>query len=568
MIKNVAFLLYALLLFSCANRPDCSSLSEEEVQMIMQEISERNQRYIPLTEKDDTLMRQVVEYYKEYGTSSNLMEAYYLLGSVYRDLHEAPKAMQAFLEGISVADTLAQDCNYRMLAKLYTQKAELMDKQRLYRQAAEEDRKAYHYAMMGQDSVIALSALWSRLGTLYLLKDYRTASAECNALLEKSKEWGMLEYAAAQLIPCVLANLEIDQIGEARELIDVYEKYSGHVDIVTHFSVFPIYYYAKGRLLLAENSLDSAELFFRKELEANDWNNRQSAYRGLHQVFRKGGIMDSAYKYAKMQCEAVDSDYQTMVTTHLQNLHELYDYSRAEKENHQKSMQLEQEHQRMVRIRWTLVFVLLVALFVFYYLHARYEKKIARAELELEKAANEHEEAEYRLLELQKKLGLANSDEERAELEKEMQQAEEESALQRKRVLDRQEYLDELRRRVRLTKKDLRQRQFDEPLFRTLLRKSKEGQNATEQDYADMVTFLQKKDVGLVDRFYAAAPMATDMEFKVFLLMRMGMTKAEIATLTSHESNSISMVMNRFFKKVNKRNPESSAEADRWLLEI
>lgn len=222
----------------------------------------------------------------------------------------------------------------------------------------------------------------------------------------------------------------------------------------------------------------------------------------------------------------------------------------------------------MVRIRWTLVFVLFVALFVFYYLHARYEKKIARAELELEKAANEHEEAEYRLLELQKQLGLANSDEERAELEKEMQQAEEESALQRKRVLDRQEYLDELRRRVRLTKKNLRQRQFDEPLFRTLLRKSKEGQNATEQDYADMVTFLQKKDVGLVDRFYAAAPMATDMEFKVFLLMRMGMTKAEIATLTSHESNSISMVMNRFFKKVNKRNPESSAEADRWLLDL
>lgn len=562
------FLVFAVFSIACSHQSTTADMDKEEIQAIMQDVSRRNLARQTLSERDGAMMQRAVEYYKKNGTSNELMEAYYLLGSVYRDLHEAPKAMTSFQEGVNSADTLDGNCRYDILTRIHAQISELLIKQNSYRLAILEENRVSKYALLANDTSYYFNSQWTKLGLHYHVKDYECVANECWKLLKESTELNRYNEAAAMLIPSVLANVRIGQVDDAQRLLRIYEKYSGDVDLSTYKSSFPVYYYAKGCLFLLHGELDSATMFFNKELAFQDWNNRQMAYRGLHEVYKRKADWPMAYKYARLQCEAVDSDYQTMVTANIQNLHELYDYSRAEKENHQKSMQLEQEHQRMVRIRWTLVLVLLVALFVFYYLHARYEKKIARAELELEKAANEHEEAEYRLLELQKKLGLANSDEERAELEKEMQQAEEESALQRKRVLDRQEYLDELRRRVRLTKKDLRQRQFDEPLFRTLLRKSKEGQNATEQDYADMVTFLQKKDVGLVDRFYAAAPMATDMEFKVFLLMRMGMTKAEIATLTSHETNSISMVMNRFFKKVNKRNPESSAEADRWLLEI
>jgi len=545
-MKNIFFILILVICaVSCHRSEDFSSMSKEEVQTIMQEVSERNRTYQRLTERDDTMMQRVVAYYKEHGRGNELMEAYYLLGSVYRDLHEGPKAMEAFLMGIGVADTQSMNCDYGVLTKLYTQKVELLDKQRLYKQAAEEEKSVYRYAVMANDSLFALSSLWSRLGTLYLMKDYNTASDECKELMEKSKKWGLFTYAAGQLIPSVLANIELQRLEDAQVLMDVYEKYSGDVDPINNESSFPIYYYTKGRLLLAQNKLDSAKIFFRREMKENDWNNKQSAYRGLHEVFKEEGKIDSAYKYARLQCDAVDSAYQEMLSTNIQNLHELYDYSRAQNYSHQKTMQLEKEHQRTVRVRWVLAFVIMTSLFLFYYIRARYEKRIARAELELEKAANEHEEAEYRLLELQKKLDLANSDEERAELEKEMH-----------------------RRRVRLTKKNLRQRQFDEPLFQMLLRKSKEGQHATEHDYADVLAFLQKKDARLLDRFYAVAPIATDMELYVFLLIRMGLTKAEIAILTSHESSSISMLLNRFFKKINRRNPESSAEADRWLLDL
>ena len=568
-MKNIFFIFTLVFCaVSCYRSKDYSDMSKEEVQTIMQDVSERNRTYQRLTERDDTMMQRVVAYYKEHGRGNELMEAYYLLGSVYRDLHEGPKAMEAFLMGIGVADTQSMNCDYGVLTKLYTQKVELLDKQRLYKQAAEEEKSVYRYAVMANDSLFALSSLWSRLGTLYLMKDYNTASDECKELMEKSKKWGLFTYAAGQLIPSVLANIELQRLEDAQVLMDVYEKYSGDVDPINNESSFPIYYYTKGRLLLAQNKLDSAKIFFRREMKENDWNNKQSAYRGLHEVFKEEGKIDSAYKYARLQCDAVDSAYQEMLSTNIQNLHELYDYNRAQNDSHQKTMQLEKEHQRMVRVRWVLAFVIMTSLFLFYYIRARYEKRMARAELELERASNEHEEAEYRLLELQKQWGLAEDDEQRARLEQEMRQAEEETTAQRKRVQSKQQELDELRRRVRLTQKDLRQRRFEQPLFGRLLRKAKERETVTEEDYAEILAFLLRDDKTLMERFHTVAPVATDMERDVFLLMRMGLTKTEIGSLTSHASNSVSMTLNRLFRKVRGRGPENSAESDEWLLGI
>ena len=396
------FLLFAVFSIACTHQSTTSDMDEEEMQAIMQGVSRRNLARQTLTERDDAMMQRAVEYYKKHGTSNELMEAYYLLGSVYRDLHEAPKAMTSFQEGVNSADTLDKDCRYDILTRIHAQISELLVKQGSYRLAIQEEDKVSKYALLANDTSYYFNSQWTKLGLHYHVKDYAKAANGGWKLLEESKKLNRFNEAAGLLIPSVLANLRIGQDDNAKALISVYEKYSGDVDLSTYKSSFPVYYYVKGSMFLRQGDLDSAIIFFNKELESQDWNNRQMACRGLHEVYRQKGAWAMAYKYAKMQCEAVDSDYQTMVTTNLQNLHELYDYSRAENESHQKSMQLEKEHQRMVRIRWTLVFVLFVALFVSYYLHARYEKKIARAELELEKAANEHEEAEYRLLELQK----------------------------------------------------------------------------------------------------------------------------------------------------------------------
>ena len=534
----------------------------------MQGVSKRNLARQTLTERDDTMMQRVVSYYKKHGTSNELMEAYYLLGSVYRDLHEAPKAMSSFQEGVNSADTLDSNCRYDILTRIHAQVSELLIKQNSYRLAILEENRVSKYALLAHDTSYYFNSQWTRLGLHYHVKDYKCVANECWELLKESTELNRFNEAAGMLIPSVLANVRIGQTNDAQRLLSIYENYSGDVELNTYKSSFPVYYYAKGCLFLLHGKLDSATMFFNKELAFQDWNNRQMAYRGLHEVYKRKADWPMAYKYARLQCEAVDSDYQAMVTANIQNLHELYDYNRAQNDSHQKTMQLEKEHQRMVRVRWVLAFVIMTSLFLFYYIRARYEKRMARAELELERASNEHEEAEYRLLELQKQWGLAEDDEQRARLEQEMRQAEEETTAQRKRVQSKQQELDELRRRVRLTQKDLRQRRFEQPLFGRLLRKAKERETVTEEDYAEILAFLLRDDKTLMERFHTVAPVATDMERDVFLLMRMGLTKTEIGSLTSHASNSVSMTLNRLFRKVRGRGPENSAESDEWLLGI
>lgn len=132
-------------------------------------------------------------------------------------------------------------------------------------------------------------AQWGRLGQYYSFGDYQAIVNECWGILEESKQMGLYDYAASWLCTSILANVELGRVEDARKLLSIYEQHSGQVDLKTHESTFPVYYAAKGKVLAAIGQLDSAEYFFRKEMEAPDWNNRQGAYRGLRMLFEQKG---------------------------------------------------------------------------------------------------------------------------------------------------------------------------------------------------------------------------------------------------------------------------------------
>lgn len=132
-MNRISGLIFGLIcLLGCTRQWDSVQMTDYAAREIMDDVAQRNRERETLTERDDTLMQQVVAFYNQRGTSNERMEAYYLLGSVYRDLRDAPKALEAFLNGISVADTLARDCRYDILVRLYGQKNELLCKQKLF----------------------------------------------------------------------------------------------------------------------------------------------------------------------------------------------------------------------------------------------------------------------------------------------------------------------------------------------------------------------------------------------------------------------------------------------------
>jgi len=497
----------------------------------MDDVSRRNLAYEPLTERDDTMMQQVVAYYKEYGTANDRMEAYYLLGSVYRDLHEAPKAMEAFLNGINAADTTSIDCHYDILARLYGQKREILYRQSLYQLSAEAEMMFYKYSVLAKDSLFMVAALWNRLDNCFACCDYQTIVDECWDVLEESQRLGMFDYGARWLCTSILANMELGRVEDATKLLSIYEQHSGCVDMETHESSFPIYYYAKGRVMAATGQLDSAEYFYRKELEATDWNNRQAAYRGLRMLFEQKGLTDSVCKYALLQCDAVDSAYQEKLSLNLQNLQELYDNNRLQAENSQKELQLEEGRRKTLYIWCALAFVIVCGLFLFFYLRSWYRQRIAYAELKLERANAELEKRENNLQTLRDELARVEDEKERLRLAEEVEQAEKETEEQRKVVMNEQEELNELRRRAKMDSKTQRSWYYTTPLFQSLMQKAETNKAATEQDYTQVEEALLEKDACLMQRFHASMPIPSDTERHIFVLLRFGMTKKEASLL-------------------------------------
>ena len=64
-----------------------------------------NKAFIPFT--SDSIMQEVADYYEHHGSANNQMLAYYVLGCVYRDMHEAPTALEYYNKATEQADTTA-----------------------------------------------------------------------------------------------------------------------------------------------------------------------------------------------------------------------------------------------------------------------------------------------------------------------------------------------------------------------------------------------------------------------------------------------------------------------------
>ena len=79
----------------------------------------------------DSIIKDVVDYYKDNGNANEKMLAYYLLGRAYSDMEEAPEALQAYYDAISMADTTNTSCDFSTLIVVYGQMSRIFHKQNL-----------------------------------------------------------------------------------------------------------------------------------------------------------------------------------------------------------------------------------------------------------------------------------------------------------------------------------------------------------------------------------------------------------------------------------------------------
>lgn len=131
----------------------------------------QNKAYIDFT--TDSIMKEVAEYYDNHGTANQQIRAHYLLGCTYRDLGDAPSALECYLNAICLADSTKSNCDKKLLMTLHSQMASLYKTQHLIGYAIFETSAAYKDASECRDSV-SMANLMLQNAQLYLMsQDYK-----------------------------------------------------------------------------------------------------------------------------------------------------------------------------------------------------------------------------------------------------------------------------------------------------------------------------------------------------------------------------------------------------------
>ena len=74
----------------------------------MLHLKAENKAFVPLT--SDSIAKNLVNYYDAWGNANEQMMAHYLLGCVYRDKGDSPRAIDAYQNAVSKADTTECIC--------------------------------------------------------------------------------------------------------------------------------------------------------------------------------------------------------------------------------------------------------------------------------------------------------------------------------------------------------------------------------------------------------------------------------------------------------------------------
>ncbi len=304
--------------------------------------------------------QQLADYFDSHGTANEQMLAHYLLGRTYYDIGESPMALQCFQEAVSKADTVASDCDYRQLSRIYGQMGNLFWQQNLYQRALECTDIETRYAWEAKDTLGALLSIASKRHIFEQINMIDSAIVIGEHAAYLLNKYGYTHIAASILGGTVINLLEKKDYEKIKRYINLYEAKSGFFD--ADGNIEPgreIYYYAKGKYFLAINEYDSAQYYFRKELrDGKDFNNQNAASHGLALLFLQTHQPDSAAKYALYSYDMNDSCYSKSITDKVIEIHAIYDYT-----NSQKNAQKERERAALAtRNLWISICIMIIIL--------------------------------------------------------------------------------------------------------------------------------------------------------------------------------------------------------------
>ena len=501
----------------CLSSLDSSIMNEpENIRMYhaLLKIKAKDKLYIP--HESDSLIKSIVQYYEDYGTPDQLMEAYYYLGSTYRDMGDAPRAVRAFQDA---ADIGKDSKRYDILGRVYEQMGYRLAYQGLYDEALEAYRKSYEYKMYdkGKGEVIALR----NIARIYNAKQdtdsaiyyYQSAYEKALLLNDQSRIDNVLRELSSIYI-------DMGKYDLAKDLFSKVSSMKNQANI----------YFGLGCIYESYKQIDSALYYFEKANEYGNIYMKKNTYRILSKIKNQEGDRKLALNYAYKCIELSDSIKNQTKTEAVAKVNSLYKYQHTEKENVQ--LKIDNEKRKIRNYQFAL-FVVLIIFFSLCYIYNN--KKISYLEELLQQSECQRDNFKKQLVQSQKEL-------------------------------------------LELSNRKILTSQNEKSLLEIAFRKSEvyrlfhETSNNTDteiqnKDWKELRKEIDTTYSNFTAQLYALYPQISELELHICYLIKISMPVKDIARLVGRSTPAITASRIRLYKKIH--GTEGTAEMmDKFIADL
>ena len=512
----------SLVLLDSIDHPEQHLSEADYMRYLMSRVEAMNKAYMPI----DTFsyMPQVVEYYQHHGTPYEKTNSLYLMGSIFRDRGDAPRAISYFKQAVAVEYPEYTKMDYLKISDAYGQMAELYSKMMYPRQALNMLDKRIEYALKSGDTLIAIQSydFKSDEYTKFGMSD--SAMNISKRAYKMFKERGE-DRKAAEILPTqIYYYIKCDSLDKAREKIDEYVMKSCLVNPKLrqmNYDSNSIFYYKWGEFYRKINRNDSALYFFRKLLNINIDNNFQYGCKGLMDVYKELHEPDSVYKYATLHALAIDSARLENAENEITRIAALYDYNESER------IALENER-RADSLRTTVYVVISLFLLISLLLYIRVKHQRERKKAELMEVNQKYSETLIKYLQAEEEMkSLQSGVEERIN-----RKAEEIEHL--KRVLS--SYQENVNADLWTTEQNLMQHEVVVQLHKD----AAHARMATDSQWSDLEAVVSKFLPDFFNSLNVSREQLSEKEYRACLLTRLNFIPSEIGTLMNLTKQRIS----------------------------
>lgn len=484
----------------------------------------KDKAYI-LPMSDDTV-KKVVPYFEEKGTDAEKQEAYYYAGSVYRDLDDAPKALDFFLKSEDTANKSAQKCDSLLLRNTYSNMVQIFFSFQDYHSSLEMAKKEYSISRRIGD--VTINSL-SHLADSYLRVDSSQQTGSIAKIMEKYTD----KHSAVDTYGLLAIYSYIRNRQKAKETYNAIRGNSIEPDAMGYNALAEYY-------LLNDNT-DSAIVCYERIIEGDyDITYTYDAARFLFDLYQKKGDTAKSIKYSKLFMRYSDSlDFgqrQELLAT-VNNQFQYYK-NKAEDDRIQKE---NSDYRNRANLLVAMVLLLTTgSIAIYYYNKSRYLNKIAIISNSLSLTKAKQEELERDAVKIEQSLvstkeTLNNKENELMAVNSKLLDIKNELEIKEKKLADTTEDNKKLASLVH--KADLEENADD--IISTLENGSKGRYDLSKEDWNRIYKAIDLTHPNLMEKMIHNLGHISEERKQVGYLLSIGLSNPQIQKLTGVPSSTL-----------------------------